>query len=160
MCGELTDEEGVDFLRAVVTRVSSASVEIDGVTAGRIDKGFLVLLGIKTGDTDDDAIKLAGKVCNLRVFADSEGKMNLDLEAASGSILVISQFTLFADCKSRRPGFTAAARPETAIPLYELFINECRNTGFTVETGEFGAMMDVSSVNAGPVTILLDTETM
>jgi len=147
-------------MRAVVTRVSSASVEIDGVITGKINKGFLVLLGIKTGDTGADATKLAAKICNLRVFQDSEGKMNLDLNTVSGSLLVISQFTLHADCKSRRPGFTAAARPDTAIPLYELFIKECKNAGFTVETGEFGAMMNVSSVNAGPVTILLDTETM
>ena len=147
-------------MRAVVTRVSSASVEIDGVVTGKIDIGFLVLLGIKDGDTEADAIKLASKVCTLRVFADSEGKMNLDLNTAGGSILVISQFTLYADCKSRRPGFTAAARPDTAIPLYELFIKQCRNEGFTVETGEFGAMMNVSSVNDGPVTILFDTETL
>jgi len=147
-------------MRAVVTRVSSASVEIDGIIAGKIDKGFLVLLGIKNGDTEADAVKLASKVCTLRVFADQDGKMNLDLESAGGSILVISQFTLYADCKSRRPGFTAAARPDTAIPLYELFVNECRRAGFTVETGEFGAMMNVSSVNDGPVTIIFDTETL
>ena len=147
-------------MRAVVTRVSSASVEIDGEITGKIDKGFLVLLGIKNTDTDADVVKLAAKVCNLRVFADSGGKMNLDLKTAGGSLLIISQFTLYADCKSRRPGFTAAARPDTAIPLYELFINECRNAGFTVETGEFGAMMNVSSVNDGPVTILFDTESM
>ena len=147
-------------MKAVVTRVSSASVEIDGAVTGKIDRGFLVLLGIKNGDTQDDALKLATKICTLRVFADSEGKMNLDLESVGGSILVISQFTLYADCKSRRPGFTAAARPETAIPLYELFIETCTNLGFKVETGEFGAMMNVSSVNDGPVTILLDTETM
>jgi len=147
-------------MRAVVTRVSSASVEIDGVITGKIDKGFLVLLGIKNSDTEADAKKLAAKVYNLRVFADTDGKMNLDLEAIGGGILVISQFTLYADCKSRRPGFTAAARPDVAIPLYELFISECRNVGFTVETGEFGAMMNVSSVNDGPVTILFDTETI
>ena len=147
-------------MRAVVTRVSSASVEIDGDITGKIGKGFLVLLGIKNGDTDADAVKLAAKVCNLRVFADAEGKMNLDLSTAGGGILVISQFTLYADCKSRRPGITAAARPDTAIPLYELFVNECRNAGFTVETGEFGAMMNVSSINDGPVTIILDTESM
>ena len=147
-------------MRAVVTRVSSASVEIDGVITGKIDKGFLVLLGIKNSDTEADAKKLAAKVYNLRVFADTDGKMNLDLEAIGGGILVISQFTLYADCKSRRPGFTAAARPDVAIPLYELFISECRNAGFTVETGEFGAMMNVSSVNDGPVTILFDTETI
>jgi D-tyrosyl-tRNA(Tyr) deacylase len=145
-------------MRAVVTRVSSASVEIDGKVTGKIDKGFLVLLGIKNGDTEADAVKLASKICNLRVFRDHEDKMNLDLAAAGGGILVISQFTLYADCKSRRPGFTMAARPETAIPLYELFIDECRKAGFAVETGIFGAMMNVSSVNAGPVTILFDTE--
>ena len=147
-------------MRAVVTRVSSASVEIDGVITGKIDNGFLVLLGIKNGDTEADVIKLASKVCKLRVFSDSDGKMNLDLESVGGSLLVISQFTLFADNKSRRPGFTAAARPDVAIPLYQLFIAECKKAGFTVETGEFGAMMNVSSVNAGPVTILLDTEKM
>ena len=147
-------------MRAVVTRVSSASVEIGGAVAGRINRGFLVLLGIKTGDTENDAVRLAARVCNLRVFNDQNDKMNLDLNAAGGSILVISQFTLYADCKSRRPGFTSAARPDTAIPLYELFIGECRKAGFTVETGEFGAMMDVSSVNEGPVTIILDTETI
>jgi len=152
--------ERIFIMRAVVTRVSSASVEIDGVIRGKINRGFLVLLGIKEGDSEADAEKLASKVCNLRVFADAEGKMNLDLEAAGGSLLVISQFTLYADCKSRRPGFTAAARPDTAIPLYELFIDQCRDAGFVVETGEFGAMMNVSSVNDGPVTILLDTETL
>ena len=144
-------------MRAVVTRVSEASVEIDGIVAGKIGKGFLVLLGIKNGDTEKDALKLAAKVCHLRVFKDQDGKMNLDLEAVSGSILVISQFTLYANCKSRRPGFTDAALPETAIPLYELFIDECKKHGFAVETGEFGAMMNVASVNDGPVTIILDT---
>ena len=147
-------------MRAVVTRVSSASVETGGVTTGRIENGFLVLLGVKNGDTEADAVKLAAKVCNLRVFADHEGKMNLDLKAAGGGILVISQFTLYADCKSRRPGFTHAAHPDTAIPLYELFVRECKNSGFTVETGVFGAMMSVSSVNDGPVTIIFDTEQM
>ena len=147
-------------MRAVVTRVSSASVEIDGTVTGEIGKGFLVLLGIKSDDMEADAIKLAGKICTLRVFADQEGKMNLDLETAGGSILVISQFTLYADCKSRRPGFTAAARPDTAIPLYELFIDKCKSAGFTVETGRFGAMMNVSSVNDGPVTIIFDTEAL
>ena len=147
-------------MRAVVTRVSSASVEIDGSVAGKIDKGFLVLLGIKHSDVEADAVKLASKICNLRVFADQDGKMNLNLESAGGSLLVISQFTLFADTKSRRPGFTNAARPEIAVPLYERFIKECRDAGFTVETGEFGAMMNVFSVNDGPVTILFDTEDM
>ena len=147
-------------MRAVVTRVSSAVVEIDGVVTGKIGKGFLVLLGIRTGDMEKDAVKLAIKVCNLRVFEDQDGKMNLDLNAVNGSILVISQFTLYADCKSRRPGFTEAARPDIAIPLYERFIEECKNAGFTVETGSFGAMMSVSSVNEGPVTIIVDTESL
>jgi len=145
-------------MRAVVTRVSSASVEIDGAVTGKIGKGFLVLLGIKQTDTEEDALKLASKICNLRVFADSDGKMNLNLEAIGGSLLVISQFTLFADTKSRRPGFSLAARPDVAIPLYELFIEECKSAGFKVETGEFGAMMNVSSVNDGPVTIIFDTD--
>lgn len=150
--------EELQAMRAVVTRVSSASVEIGGETAGRIGRGFLVLLGVKQGDGEADAVKLAAKVCNLRVFSDSDGKMNLDLRAAGGSLLVISQFTLYADCRSRRPGFTAAAKPDAAIPLYELFISECRRAGFTVETGAFGADMTVGSVNEGPVTIILDTE--
>ena len=145
-------------MRAVVTRVSSASVEIEGAVTGEIGEGFLVLLGIKNGDTEEDAKRLAAKVCNMRIFGDQEGKMNLDLKAAGGGILVISQFTLYADSKSRRPGFTGAARPETAIPLYELFVEECKKPGFTVETGEFGAMMNVASINEGPVTIILDTE--
>jgi len=146
-------------MRAVVTRVSAASVSIEGEIVGKIDTGFLVLLGIKDTDTIEDSEKLAAKICTLRVFPDETGKMNLDLESANGSILVISQFTLYADLKSRRPGFTSAARPETAIPLYECFIKNCKSRGFKVETGKFGAMMDVSSVNAGPVTILYDTET-
>ena len=145
-------------MRTIVTRVSSASVEISGAVVGSIGKGFLVLLGIKKDDTENDAIWLASKVCSMRVFEDHEGKMNLDLAAIGGSILVVSQFTLYANTKSRRPGFTEAARPEIAIPLYEVFIQECKKAGFTVETGSFGAMMDVISVNDGPVTIILDTE--
>ena len=144
-------------MRAVVTRDSKASVAIDGATAGEIDRGFLVLLGIKTEDTEQDVKKLAKKICNLRVFSDDEGKMNLDLKAVDGKILVISQFTLYADTSSRRPGFTETARPDVAIPLYELFIQECKDAGFTVETGVFGAMMDVFSINDGPVTILLES---
>ena len=144
-------------MKAVVTRVSSASVKIDGITTGKIDNGFLVLLGIRNGDTVDDARKLAAKICNLRVFRDENDKMNLDLKASGGCILVISQFTLYADTSSRRPGFTEAARPDVAIPLYELFIQECRDLGFIVEAGVFGAMMDVYSVNDGPVTIILES---
>lgn len=147
-------------MRAVVTRVKNARVEIDGKVNGAIDGGFLVLLGVAVADTEAQAIKMADKVCGLRVFEDEQGKMNLNLAAAGGKILVISQFTLFADCKSRRPGFTGAARPETAIPLYELFMAECRSRGFEVEHGEFGADMQVFSQNDGPVTILLDTDTL
>ena len=145
-------------MRAVVTRVSSASVTIDGKVNGAIDKGYLVLLGIGPNDTEETARKLADKICNLRVFEDENGKMNLSLEQVGGSLLVISQFTLFADTSSRRPGFTGAAKPPVAIPLYELFMSHCRERGFTVEHGEFGADMQVASVNDGPVTILFDTE--
>ncbi len=144
-------------MRAVVTRVSSASVRIDGEVCGEIEKGFLVLLGVYKEDTEAEAKKLADKVTKLRVFEDDAGKMNLNLEAVGGKILVISQFTLYADCKSRRPGFTDAARPDTAIPLYELFMEECRNAGFEVQCGRFGADMKVESVNDGPVTLIMDT---
>ncbi|MBO4830883.1 MAG: D-tyrosyl-tRNA(Tyr) deacylase [Oscillospiraceae bacterium] len=147
-------------MRAVVTRVSSASVEIDGELHGSIDKGFLVLLGVAPSDTEAQAVRLADKVCGLRVFEDENGKMNLNLASVGGELLVISQFTLFADCRSRRPGFTGAAKPDIAIPLYKLFIECCRKAGFRVSTGKFGADMKVASVNDGPVTILLDTETL
>lgn len=144
-------------MKAVVTRVSSASVVIDGEVSGKIDKGLLVLLGIHISDTDKDVDKLAAKICGLRIFSDDDGKMNLGLKDAGGSILVVSQFTLYADTKSRRPGFTEAARPDVAVPLYERFIKKCEEEGFRVETGVFGAMMDVVSVNDGPVTIILDS---
>ena len=145
-------------MRAVVTRVTSASVRIDGETVGKIGAGFLVLLGVHQDDTEQEALKIADKVCGLRVFEDENGKMNVNPADAGAEILVISQFTLFADCKSRRPGFTKAARPDTAIPLYELVVAECRRRGFHVETGVFAADMKVESVNDGPVTILLDTK--
>ncbi len=145
-------------MRAVVTRVSSASVTIDGQVNGQIGKGFLVLLGVGPNDTEEVARKLADKICRLRVFSDENGKMNLDLAAVGGSLLVVSQFTLYADTKSRRPGFTGAAKPDLAIPLYETFMAACREHGFPVEHGEFGADMQVESVNDGPVTILFDTE--
>ena len=144
-------------MRAVVTRVKSASVTIGGEVAGSIGKGFLVLLGVNVNDTEAQADKVADKICGLRVFADQAGKMNLNLEAVGGALLVVSQFTLYADIKSRRPGFTSAARPDTAVPLYERVIAECRSRGFKVETGQFGAEMLVESVNDGPVTILLDS---
>ena len=145
-------------MRAVVTRVSSASVTIDGKVNGEIGRGYLVLLGVGPGDTRETARKLADKICNLRVFEEEKGKMNLDLATVGGSLLVVSQFTLFADTSSRRPGFTGAAKPDAAIPLYEEFMARCRERGFPVEHGEFGADMQVASVNDGPVTILFDTE--
>ena len=145
-------------MRAVVTRVTSASVTIEGKVNGAIEKGYLVLLGVGPNDTEETAVKLADKICNLRVFEDENGKMNLSLEQVGGSLLVVSQFTLFADTSSRRPGFTGAAKPPVAIPLYEKFMDHCRERGFTVEHGEFGADMQVASVNDGPVTILFDTD--
>ena len=141
-------------MRAVVTRVSSASVAIEGETVGKIGKGFLVLLGVGPEDTEALADKMADKICGLRVFSDEAGKMNLNLAAAGGELLVVSQFTLYADLKSRRPGFTKAAPPAVAIPLYEKFMACCRDRGFHVEHGAFGADMAVSSVNDGPVTLV------
>ena len=145
-------------MRAVLTRVTSASVTIAGQVNGAIGRGYLILLGVGPNDTEGTAVKLADKICNLRVFEDENGKMNLNLEQAGGSILVVSQFTLYADTSSRRPGFSGAAKPDLAIPLYEKFMERCRERGFQVEHGEFGADMQVASVNDGPVTILFDTE--
>ena len=147
-------------MRAVVTRVKNASVTIEGRVNGEIGQGFLVLLGVGPNDTEAQAVKMADKICGLRVFEDENGKMNLNLEAVGGSLLVVSQFTLYADTKSRRPGFTGAARPDVAIPLYEKFMAECAGRGFNVQHGEFGADMQVFSQNDGPVTILLDTDQM
>ena len=147
-------------MRAVVTRVTSASVTIDGRVNGAIGRGFLVLLGIGPNDTEETAGKLAEKICNLRVFEDENGKMNLSLEQVGGALLVVSQFTLYADTSSRRPGFTGAAKPDLAIPLYEEFLKQCEALGFPPQHGEFGADMAVASVNDGPVTILLDTDHM
>ena len=128
-----------------------------GETLGEIRGGFLVLLGVHIEDTEKEADKIADRICGLRVFSDENGKMNVRPADAGAEILIVSQFTLWADARSRRPGFTAAARPETAIPLYERVVRLCREQGFRVETGEFGADMQVESVNDGPVTILLDT---
>lgn len=147
-------------MRAVVTRVSEASVEIEGQLRGKIDKGFLVLLGIGPNDSENEAVYLAEKVCNLRVFEDAQGKMNLSLKDVDGAILVVSQFTLYADLKSRRPGFSHAAKPDLAVPLYEKFMETCRNMGFHVEHGEFGADMKVASINDGPVTLYFDTDSI
>ena len=145
-------------MRAVVTRVTRASVTIDGHINGQIGNGYLVLLGVGPNDTHETAVKLADKICNLRIFEDENGKMNLNLEQVGGSLLVVSQFTLYADNSSRRPGFTGAAKPDVAIPRDEAFMAHCRERGFTVEHGEFGADMKVDSLNDGPVTILFDTE--
>ena len=147
-------------MRAVVTRVKNARVEIDGRVNGKTDGGLLVLLGVGPNDTPAQAAKMADKVCGLRIFEDEAGKMHRNLAAVGGTLLVVSQFTLYADTKSRRPGFTGAAKPEVAIPLYEQFMEECQKLGFHVEHGEFGADMQVYSQNDGPVTILLDTDTM
>ena len=133
-------------MRAVVTRVAGASVTIAGNVNGRIGRGFLVLLGVGPNDTEETADRLAEKICNLRVFEDENEKM------------VVSQFTLYADTSSRRPGFTGAAKPDAAIPLYERFMAHCRERGFDVQHGEFGADMQVDSRNDGPVTIVIDTD--
>ena len=145
-------------MRAVVTRVISASVEIGGEEYSRIGPGFLILLGVHRDDTGAEAEKIADTICGLRVFEDAAGKMNVNPADAGAELLIVSQFTLFADCRSRRPGFSLAARPETAIPLYEQVIASCRARGFTVKTGVFAAEMQVFSQNDGPITILLDTK--
>ena len=148
-------------MRAVVTRVNYASVTIDGKVVGSIEKGFLVLLGVKVGDTKAQADKIAEKICGLRVFEDDAGKMNRSLADVGGKLLIVSQFTLYGNCKhGRRPEFLQAAKSEEAVPLYEYFLDLCRGKGFTVETGVFGADMKVLSENDGPVTLILDTETL
>ncbi|BDE85955.1 MAG: D-aminoacyl-tRNA deacylase [Clostridiales bacterium] len=147
-------------MKAVVTRVTSASVTIGGEVCGQIGRGFLVLLGVGPNDTEAQAARLADKVTGLRVFEDENEKMNRNLAAVGGGLLVVSQFTLYADTKSRRPGFTGAAKPDVAIPLYEAFLSECARLGFPPQHGRFGADMQVYSVNDGPVTILLDTDLM
>lgn len=148
-------------MRAVVTRVTHASVSIGGAVKGRIGRGFLILLGVTHGDTEAEAVKLADKICGLRIFEDENGKMNLGLDAVDGELLIVSQFTLYGSCKrGRRPDFLAAARPDVAVPLYEKFISLCREKGLKVATGEFGADMKVDSLNDGPLTLILDTDTL
>jgi D-tyrosyl-tRNA(Tyr) deacylase len=145
-------------MRAVIQRVSRAGVTIDGVRVGTIGRGLLVLLGVTHSDTAADARRLAEKIVGLRVFNDTDGKMNLAVTDVGGAVLVVSQFTLYGDAqKGRRPSFIAAARPEQAVPLYEEFVNGIRALGVPVETGRFGAMMDVELVNEGPVTLILDS---
>lgn len=145
-------------MRAVVTRVQSASVTIDGREHGAIQQGLLVLLGVGPNDTEEIAKRMADKVCSLRIFSDEAGKMNLNLASAEGSLLVVSQFTLYANTKSRRPGFTGAAAPDLANRLYEVFLSACEDLGHPPQHGEFGADMQVSSINDGPVTILFDSD--
>ncbi|WP_026669426.1 D-aminoacyl-tRNA deacylase [Butyrivibrio sp. AE3006] len=147
-------------MRAVVTRVLSASVTIDGKKVSEIGNGFLVLLGVHNDDTEAEAIKVADRICGLRVFEDENGKMNIGPADAGAKLLIVSQFTLYADVSSRRPGFTEAAKPPISEPLYELVVSECRKKGFEVQTGEFGADMKVESINDGPVTILIDTDNL
>lgn len=145
-------------MRAVVQRVSSANVTVDNEVIGQIGPGFLVLLGITGTDTQEDVNFLANKLIGLRVFEDADEKMNCSIVDVQGSMLVVSQFTLFGDCrKGRRPSFIEAARPEVAKPLYESFVAELRAQGIPTETGTFQAHMDVALVNDGPVTLLLDS---
>lgn len=146
-------------MKLVVQRVLEASVEVDSEIVGKIDKGFLVLIGIKKGDTKEIADYLVKKLCNLRVFSDEDGKMNLNLKKVGGKLLIVSQFTLYGDCKEgNRPSFIEAARPEEAIPLYEYFCNECEKNDIEVQRGIFGADMKVKLLNDGPVTILMEKD--
>ncbi len=148
-------------MRAVLTRVQSASVAIDGNTVGKIGKGFLILLGVGPEDTEKECRYLAEKMLGLRIFEDENGKMNLGLEAIGGEILVVSQFTLYGNCrKGRRPSFTEAAGPDLGNALYEKFLSICTELGYPPQHGQFGADMQVSSVNDGPVTLILDTDAL
>jgi len=144
-------------MKIVVQRVKNASVEVEGKTVGKIEKGFLVLLGVTHDDTKEQADYLVKKLCNLRVFEDENEKMNLALKDVGGELLIISQFTLYADCsQGNRPSFITAARPEVAEPLYEYFCEECKKNGIKVEKGIFGADMKVNLLNDGPVTIIIE----
>jgi D-tyrosyl-tRNA(Tyr) deacylase len=145
-------------VRVVVQRVKHSSVAVDANIVGKINEGLLILLGIKNGDTEKDVTWLANKVVSLRIFEDENGKMNKELKEINGSILLISQFTLYGDCvKGKRPSFIEAAKPEIAIPLYEKFIDTLKNQGINVETGIFGADMKVDLLNDGPVTLVIDS---
>ena len=145
-------------MRAVIQRVSEAQVIVDSRTVGKIGRGLLVLLGVEQGDSERDSALAADRIMGLRIFADAAGKMNLNLKDAGGQLLVVSQFTLFADLsRGRRPSFAKAAAPEQARRLYEDFIGRCRAAGATVEHGEFGALMQVRLTGDGPVTIIFDS---
>lgn len=149
---------GSESMRVLIQRVAHASVAIAGKPCGSIQQGFLLLVGIKQGDSEETALKLAKKVAELRVFEDAQGKMNLSLKEVNGAILSISQFTLYADCRrGRRPGFEQAEKPQPAKRLYEFFNEQLTSYGIHVETGVFGADMKVELCNDGPVTILLDS---
>lgn len=144
-------------MRIVLQRVASASVKVDGNICGEISNGYLVLLGVGEGDTEEDCRRFADKIINLRIFADENDKINLSLSNVGGSILVVSQFTLYADCrKGNRPNFTQAAKPDVAEKLYNYFVEYCRSKGQKVETGEFGADMKVELLNDGPFTVVLE----
>ena len=144
-------------MRLVVQRVSNARVEVENKIVGQIEKGFLVLIGIKVGDTKEQADYLVRKLCNLRVFTDENKKMNLSLKDVNGKLLIVSQFTLYGNCNDgNRPSFIEAARPEEAIPLYEYFCNKCEQNGIEVQKGIFGADMKVELLNDGPVTIIIE----
>lgn len=146
-------------MKAVIQRVKHSSVTVDGKILGEIGNGLLVLLGVTHTDTEKEVNWMASKVKDLRIFEDAEGKMNLGLEDIKGELLVISQFTLYGNCiKGRRPGFTEAARPDLAEPLYEKFLEKCRSFGIKTECGEFGADMKVELLNDGPVTMIIDTK--
>ena len=144
-------------MKLVIQRVKNASVEVEEKIVGEIEKGFLVLVGIKTGDTKEQADYLVKKVCKLRIFTDENNKMNLSLKDVNGKLLIVSQFTLYGNCNDgNRPSFIEAAKPEEAIPLYEYFCNECAKKGIEVEKGIFGADMKVKLLNDGPVTIVIE----
>lgn len=146
-------------MRVVVQRVKHASVTINGTVNGKINNGFLVLLGIQSTDSEQDVDYLVKKVTNLRIFSDKNDKMNLSLKNVNGELLIVSQFTLYANCKEgNRPSFVEAAKPDIAIPLYEYFVSECKKIIPVVETGIFGADMKVDLLNDGPVTIIMDSK--